>query len=186
MQLKKNIMTGFLLLGTLGCIGPVGDEVGPCSLVNLASSGRDLVLAGCPMNPEPGSAPRVFVALINGGDVPVALRARLELGTNLFVRVLRDDGSEVEPVGDTEPAEIGRRAEATLPAKGVLGRVMNLSCWESPYAEDASSSSGCRRQYDLQPGNYAVVFRYEVDCLGDPCPWWTGVLETDTLSLVVP
>ena len=90
------------------------------------------------------------------------------------IRVERIDGESVPPVVVTSPVT-GSQGQTTmeLPARAVLGQVMNLRCIQdgAGYRGDPSAPDRCLGLYKLdQAGSYRVILQYEGPDLQWPKP----------------
>lgn len=166
-----------LLLGATAC-----DVLGPVTaLEDCVFSGREalsesspspLQLVACqvPERDSPdGSRRNLLVLLLN--DSPSALTAdeEIELGRNLFVEVIGEDGEPPPVQSDLFNIEPMPLELDLFPRFGVRGRFIDLGC-EMPGHIVLERGATCLPVLDIQrPGNYEVVFQARVHWCLEVC-----------------
>lgn len=156
--------------------------------VSSGSSGQSLELVGCMLESEirPGDPIPVFLGLSNASNGPLLVRARLDLGAYVLVRVEDEAGTQRE-ITVREPGHFDEEmTDVLLPRGGLIGRTLDLVCDQGGYR---SSNVRCFSEFRVtEPGTYRVTFSYVMRCGMDRCPNdypWTGKLTTSPLKFTI-
>lgn len=199
-MLKAKICALMCLVGVLGCDPSVnqgrGVESGCFELHHEEGSPAEspVALELCPIQDDyDQSSVPIFVGIRNRSASPQLVEARFDVYGHLDLHVVDEDGIELREETRWDPgtvsADVSSQAQWLLPLRGIVGRIVDLTC-EFEDLSVVAEGETCHPLFPIRPGRYTIMAeaRSIRVCGSVPCPaneWRTISFRSDSIEIEV-